>query len=254
MNPFHLLGTWFLAECEATGQRAYLLFQTLWTLFDALSKPRRIVVQMARVGWDSFPIIALMAVFTGMVVGLYSGRALENVGGERTQATIVSVALVKEMVPILTGLLLAGRVGAAFAAEIGTMNVNEEIDALTTLGVNPVSYLCTPRFLACLVMVPALVAYGNVIGIFGGAAVGSRYFNISYDAYIRIMADSIDARDILEGTTKAFLNGGIIAIVACHRGFRARGGAVGVGNAITGCVVDCFVWIFVANYFVTFTF
>jgi len=254
MNPVGLLGRWFLNECEATGQRLHLLLQTLWTLLDAIAKPRRILVQMTRVGWESFPIIALMAVFTGMVVGLYTGRAMESVGGERIQATVVSVALVKEMVPILTGLLIAGRIGAAFAAEIGTMNVNEEIDALTTLGVSPVAYLCTPRFIACLVMVPALVAYGDVIGIFGGAVVGSNYFHISYDAYFRIMAESLDVEDILEGLTKAFLNGGIVAIVSCHRGFQARGGAVGVGNAITRCVVDCFVWIFVANYFVTFTF
>jgi phospholipid/cholesterol/gamma-HCH transport system permease protein len=97
------------------------------------------------------------------------------------------------------------------------------------------------------------VAYGNVLGIAGGAVVGSNYFQISYNAYVRIVTESLTGQDILEGMVKSVINGGIIAIVACHRGFRARGGAVGVGNAITGCVVDCFVWIFIANYFVTFT-
>ena len=254
MNPIRLLGQWFLATCRDTGERLRLLLLVLGGLPDALAHPHRVAVQMVRVGWESLPIIGLMAVFTGMVVGLYSGRALESVGGERTQATIVAVALVKEMVPILTALLSAGRIGAAFAAEIGTMNVNEEIDALTTLGVNPVGYLCVPRFVACLVMVPALVMFGNVIGIFGGAVVGSTYFNISYSGYLRIVTGALDLRDITEGLTKAVVSGAIVALISCHKGFTTRGGASGVGRAITGCVVDCFVWIFVANYFVTFSF
>jgi phospholipid/cholesterol/gamma-HCH transport system permease protein len=207
---------------------------------------------MVRVGWDSFPIVALMAVFTGMTIGLYSGLVLKDVGGAQYQANIVSRAIVVQLGPLLAGILLAGRIGAAFAAEIGTMSVNQEIDALHTLGVDPVRYLAVPRFLAAVFMVPILVSYGNAIGIFGGALVGKSYFDISYEAYLRLMAQSLRLRHIAEGQVKAILYGAIIAIVSCRQGFGTRGGAEGVGKAITSCVVTCSVWIFVANYFVTF--
>jgi phospholipid/cholesterol/gamma-HCH transport system permease protein len=207
---------------------------------------------MARVGWDSLPIISLMAIFTGMTIGLYSGLALKDVGGEEFQANVVSRAIVQQLGPLLTGLLLAGRIGAAFTAEIGTMSVNQEIDAMKVLGISPIRYLAVPRFVACAVMLPVLVAYANVIGILGGAIVGKRYFAISYEAYIRLMSNSLHFHHVAEGQLKALLYGAIIAIIAFQRGSTARGGAEGVGDSTTSSVVASFVWIFIANYFVTF--
>ena len=152
---------------------------------------------------------------------------------------------------MLTGMLVAGRIGAAFTAEIGTMRVNEEIDALETLGINPIRYLCVPRFLACLVMMPALVVYADVVGILGGGAIASAYFQLPLSSYFDEVFRTLDMLDLAEGMTKGVVFGVIIANISCHRGLGVHGGARGVGEAITHSVVDCFVWIFIANYFVT---
>lgn len=242
-----------MATADSIGDTLLLFVRTMAALGTAFKHPRRVAEQMLRVGWESFPIVALMAVFTGMIIGLYSGDALKGFGGEHFLASIVSLAILKELAPILTGLLLSGRIGAAFAAEIGTMQVNEEIDALHTLGINPVSYLTVPRFVASIIMLPVLVMYADLLGMVGGGIVASAYFDMSPHAYIREVSSYVDYQDILEGLIKAFIYGGIISIISSQKGFNTRGGAEGVGKSITSCVVSCFVWIFIANYLVTFT-
>ncbi len=253
-DPFYFVGERLLDVGGLVGRTLRLFLQTIVSLRAAVTHPRRVIVQMVRVGWDSFPIVALMAIFTGMTIGLYSGLALKDFGGESWQANIVARAIVQQLGPMLTALLLAGRIGAAFTAEIGTMSVDDEIDALHTLGISPVRYLTVPRFVAAIIMMPILVSYANVLGMFGGALVGKAYFGMSFQAYIRQITESIHLRHVIEGQLKALTYGGLIAIFACQCGFDTRGGAEGVGRAITGGVVVSFVAIFIANYFLTFWF
>jgi phospholipid/cholesterol/gamma-HCH transport system permease protein len=250
-NLAERIGARMLYVFDQTGQLLLMFLETLFNWRYALGRYDRTATQLVRVGNQSLPIAAAMAVFTGMVLALHSGYALRQYGSENLLASIVALSMVKEMSPVLTGMLLAGRIGAAFTAEIGTMRVNEEIDALETLGINPVRYLCVPRLAACLVMMPALVVYSDVVGILGGAAVASASFELPLRSYFDEVFRALAMRDISEGLVKGVVFGLIIANIACHRGLRTRGGASGVGTAITHCVVDCFVWIFVANYFVT---
>ncbi len=250
-NPLAAMGARILRKSQTMGEMLGLLKRTVFEIPKALRHPLRVMSQMARVGQESLPIAAIMAIFTGMVLALHSGYALLKFGAEELLATIVSLSVVKEMAPVLTGLLLAGRVGAAFAAELGTMAVNEEIDALHTLGVSPVRYLVMPRFLACIVMAPVLVVYADLIGMTGGAIIANNYFDITFNTYVNKVVDAIEFRELFEGLIKAFTFGGIIAIVSCHQGLSTKGGAEGVGRAITSAVVTSFICIFVADYFIT---
>lgn len=240
-----------LHACEETGETIILFLETFLGCKHVFRKFHRTSMQLVRVGNESLPIGAAMAVFTGMVLALHSGHALRQYGSEGLLARIVALSMVKEMSPVLTGMLLAGRIGAAFTAEIGTMRVNEEIDALETLGINPVRYLCVPRFVACVVMMPALVIYADVVGVLGGGAVASTYFDLPLSSYFDSVFDTLTFMDLSEGLVKGVVFGMLIATISCHRGLVTSGGARGVGEAITKSVVDCFVWVFVANYFVT---
>ncbi len=207
-------------------------------------------VQMKRIGNDTLFIAAAMALFIGMVLALHSGYTLRRFDFEQALASIVALSMVKEMGPVITGLLLAGRIGATITAEIGTMQVNEEIDALHTLGVSPIRYLAMPRFLACVTMLPVLVAYASIVGIFGGAIVAAAYFDMSFHMYFQTASNAMDSRHDRR-PDQGVLFGAIVAVVACHRGFSTRGGAEGVGRAITSCVVTSFICIIIGDYFMT---
>ena len=245
------VGCALFAICEETGNTVVLFVRSVQEFRAAPANPHRIFVQMKRVGNDTLPIAMAMAVFTGMVLALHSGYALSKFNFEHALASIVSLSMVKEMAPVLTAMLLAGRIGAAIAAEIGTMQVNEEIDALHTLGINPIRYLAMPRLLASITMLPVLVMWASAVGVLGGAAIASAYFDIGMNAYFKTAFESMMFSDLAEGIVKAVFFGAIVAVVACQRGFRTRGGAEGVGRAITSCVVTSFVCIFICNYFVT---
>lgn len=245
------LGGGLMRLFDEAGQTLALLFETLLDCRQAPKRFRPVMVQMLRVGPGSLPIASLMAVFTGMVLAMHSGYALRSYSSEEMLATIVALSMVKEMAPVLTGMLVAGRMGAAFAAEIGAMRVNEEIDALETLGISPIRYLCMPRLVACVVMTPALVIYAELVGILGGLSVASGYFDIPARLYFQRVYESIQVQDLTEGIVKAVVFGTLVAIIACRRGLNTTGGARGVGDAITHCVVQCFVAIFISNYFVS---
>lgn len=206
---------------------------------------------MIKMGVNTLPIAGFTSIFVGMVMVLQTGHTLARFGMEESLGAIVPVAMARELGPVLTALLLAGRIGAAITAEIGTMNVSEEIDALKTLGINPVRYLSMPRFLACLFMLPVLVIYADAIGILGGAAIASVYFHIPSQIYFDRMAESLEFIDIIKGLVKAAIFGITIAIVGCRYGLRAEGGASGVGEATTKSVVCSFVSIYILNYFIT---
>jgi phospholipid/cholesterol/gamma-HCH transport system permease protein len=245
------LGAKILAACEITGAALALGVQAIRDCPSAWRHRDRVIVQMTRAGYESLPIAAAMAFFTGLVLSLHSGIALRTFRAESEVARIVALTLVKEMGPILSGMLMAGRVGAAIAAELGTMSVNEEIDALHTLGINPVRFLVVPRFLALLIMLPVLVTYADIIGMLGGAFMAKVHFGVSYGYYYRTVMSVLAGKDILEGLVKGTLFGGIIAVIACLYGLNTRGGAEGVGKAITRAVVTSFVALFICDYLVT---
>ena len=251
-QPFHLIGAAFLRLSQAVGEMLLLFAKGMLWLRQAHHNVRSIIRQMARVGADTFPIGSIMSVFIGMVLALQSGYALQKYGTQgKHLGPVVALTIVRELGPVLTSLLVAGRIGSAMAAEIGTMAVSEEIDALITLRISPVRYLVMPRLLACVVMLPVLVIYADLLGILGGGLVAHTYFDVAYNNYFDQVYNSLDFGEILRGLVKATFFGGIIGTVGCHRGLHASGGAEGVGRATTQAVVYSFVGIFIFNYFIT---
>ena len=252
MNGFFTaIGARILTVSDQAGDTVVLLLKSLAECRHVLSHPHRIVVQMKRVGNDTLLIASAIALFIGMVLGLQVGNTLHRFNSESALASVIAYTMIKELGPVITALLLAGRIGASIAAEVGTMQVNEEIDALHTLGINPIRYLAMPRFVACTTMLPVLVTYASIVGIVGGGLIASAYFDIGWRAYFDTAFTSMDWGDVMEGIVKSLLFGAIVAVVACQRGFRTRGGAEGVGRAITSCVVTCFICIIIGDYFVT---
>lgn len=239
------------ALCGVIGDNVRLLVAMVsWTREVARNLPS-IMAQMARVGADTLPIASMAAMFIGMVLALQSGDTLDRFGLAESLGALVPLAMVREMGPVFLAVLLAGRVGAGFAAELGTMTVSEEIYALRTLGIDPVRYLAMPRFLACVLMSPLLVIYFDLVGTLGGAAVAQAYFDVSYSSFFESCGKWLTVMELVKSLVKAGLFGAIIATVGCREGFATTGGPAGVGKATTAAVVRAFVTVFVANYFIT---
>lgn len=242
-----------LAVAQTTGEMIAMFLETLYFFKEAPRNLTSILRQMQQIGVGTLPIGMLMALFVGMVLALQTGAELANYGTQEVIGAIVGLSMVKELGPVMTALLVAGRVGSAMAAEVGAMQVYEEIDALKTLEINPVRYLAMPRLIACLFAVPALVIFADLVGVLGGALV-ARFnpqiavpFSIYFDNLIR----SLGYRELLQGLVKAMVFGGIIAQVGCYVGFKTRGGARGIGESTTRSVVVSFLLIMMANYFLT---
>lgn len=250
-NPLAYVGIKALDLFQLAGELLQLFISTLYWCNQAFRNLDKIFYFMVKMGVNTLPIAGFTSLFVGMVMVLQTGYTLEKFGMAESLGAIVPIAMARELGPVLTALLLAGRIGAAITAEIGTMNVSEEIDALRTLGINPIRYLAMPRFLACLCMLPVLVVYADAVGILGGAAVASAYFNIPTRIYFDRMADNLEVLDIMKGLIKAAIFGVTIAIVGCRYGLSAKGGAAGVGEATTKSVVCAFVSIYIINYFIT---
>jgi len=206
---------------------------------------------MAHIGVDTLPIASVMAFFVGMVLALHSGYQFAKFGAEEWIGRLVGLSMVKELGPVLTGLLLAGRVGSSMAAEIGTMKVSNELDALRTLRINPVRYLAMPRFLASLIMLPVLVLYADVVGIAGGALTAATYVNLEPSVYFDSLFKTLTFSDIFEGLIKAAFFGAVVALTGCYKGFKTTGGARGVGKATTSSVVLSFLIIMILDYVIT---
>lgn len=212
---------------------------------------RETLRQMLRIGYFSLPVVGLTALFTGAVLALqiYIGGSRFN--AESVVASIVAIGIVRELGPVLAGLMVAGRVSAAIAAELGTMRVTEQIDALTTLSTNPFKYLVAPRIIAGIVTMPILVAVADTIGIMGGFLVGVNRLNFNAGTYIANTVDFLQAGDILSGLYKAAVFGFIITLMGCYHGYHSGRGAQGVGAATTNAVVSASVMILAANYILT---
>lgn len=212
---------------------------------------RLIVEQMMRMGYFSLPVVGLTAFFTGGVLALqiYIGGARFN--AESIVAQIVALGITRELGPVIAGLMVAGRVSAAIAAELGTMRVTEQIDALVTLSTNPFKYLIAPRLLAGVICMPLLVVIADTIGVFGGYMVGTRTLGFNPSGYIKNTVDFIEFSDVFSGLVKSAVFGFIVALMGCYHGFHSRGGAQGVGRATTNAVVSASILILAANYVLT---
>ena len=242
-----------LAVAQGTGELLAMFLETLCHFREAPRNLPSILRQVQLIGIGTLPIGILMAVFVGMVLALQTGAELANYGSQEALGAVVGLSMVKELGPVMTSLLVAGRIGSAIAAEVGAMQVYEEIDALKTMEINPVRYLAMPRLLACLFSVPALVIFANLVGIVGGGLVAEYNPRIAvpFNAYFDNMVSALGYREVLQGLLKAMVFGGIIAQVGCYVGFKTRGGARGIGEATTRSVVVSFLLIMVANYFLS---
>ncbi|RMH61852.1 MAG: ABC transporter permease [Zetaproteobacteria bacterium] len=212
---------------------------------------RETLLQCEEVGVQSLPVVLLTAIFTGMVLALQSYIAFHRFAAESMTATVVSMSILRELGPVLVGLMVAGRIGAAFAAELGTMRVTEQIDALWTLSTDPIRYLVVPRFLAALLMLPLLVVLADAVGIAGGYLVSIYMLDQNPTTYWNNTFLFLKQIDFYSGLLKALVFGGIISLVGCAEGFYCEGGAVGVGEATTRAVVLSAMSILVGDYLLT---
>jgi len=207
--------------------------------------------QLIEIGYYSLPVVGLTSLFTGMVLTLQSADGFGGLGEEAAVANILVLSITRELAPVLAGLMVAGRIGASMAAEIGTMRVTEQIDALTTLATNPMRYLVAPRLLAGMVMVPFLVLVADIIGIFGGYLIAVYQVGFNPAIFIAECWDALDTRGVVSGLVKAAIFGLMIALMGCYHGYHSKGGAQGVGMATTNSVVSASILILCFNYLIT---
>lgn len=207
--------------------------------------------QFIDIGYYSLPVVGMTALFTGMVLALQSYTGFARFNAESAVAAVVALSVTRELAPILAGLMVAGRVGASMAAEIGTMRVTEQIDALRTLSVNPFKYLIAPRIIAGTLMLPILVLIGDIIGIFGGYMVSIYALGFSPSGYLSQTWDILETIDVVSGLIKAAVFGFIVAVMGCYHGYYSRRGAQGVGTATTYAVVSSSILILLFNYILT---
>ena len=212
---------------------------------------RIILKQMIDIGYFSLPVVGLTAIFAGMVLALQSYTGFARFSAEGAIANVVVVSLTRELGPVLAGLMVAGRIGASLAAEIGTMRVTEQIDALTTLSTNPMSYLVAPRLIAGLLMFPPLVLVADIIGVFGGYLVAVYKLGFNASIYLQNTWDFLEAGDVYSGLVKAAVFGVIVTLMGCYHGYHSKGGAQGVGAATTNAVVSACILILAFDYVLT---
>jgi len=245
------LGRLSIGFVQATGEMVLLFARSVYWCRALGRSLRNVFRQMELIGVQTLPIASVMAFFVGLVLALQTGYQLKKFGIESILGAIVGLSFAKELGPVLTGLLLAGRVGAGIAAEVGTMKVSEEIDALTTLGINPIRYLAMPRVVAATLMMPLLICYAYVIGFFAGGLMAYAYAGVQPADYADSLFDALSARELTDGLVKGLVFGALVATVGCHQGFKTSGGAQGVGRATTRSVVISFMLILAFDYVLT---
>jgi phospholipid/cholesterol/gamma-HCH transport system permease protein len=251
MNLFAAVGRVFMTFLGETGRLA--LFT--WSAVTGVIRPPiywyLIMQQMLRIGYFSLPVVGLTAFFTGGVLALQIYTGASRYGAEAFVPVVVLVGITRELGPVIAGLMVAGRVAAAIAAEIGTMRVTEQIDALTTLATNPIKYLVVPRLVAAVISMPILVAIADCIGVFGGYIASTKSLGFNGATYLNNTMNGLAYRDVSSGLIKAAVFGFIIALMGCYSGFHSKGGAQGVGAATTNAVVSSSILILAANYLLT---
>ena len=245
------IGRTFLFFLAATGRVTIFSLTSILSCFRAPLYPRLILRQMIEIGYYSLPVVGLTAIFTGMVLALQSYTGFARFSAESAIPNVVVVSITRELGPVLAGLMVAGRIGAAMAAEIGTMRVTEQIDALSTLATNPYKYLIAPRLIAGLTMLPLLVLVADIIGVFGGYVVSVYKLGFNPSNYLTNTIDFMQAQDVISGLVKAAVFGFLVTLMGCYHGFYSRGGAQGVGAATTNAVVSASILILSFNYIIT---
>ena len=250
-NFFIALGSRVISFMLFLGGISNLTFQTIRSTFTPPFNKDRVFEQAKKAGFDSLPIVSLIALFIGFIFALQTAYFMQRIGSELYIASLVALSIVRELGPVITALIVAGRVGAAITAELGSMQVTEQIDALETLATNPIKYLVVPRFLALTLMLPLLTLYADFIGILGSYMICVFKLGISSSMYIRVTTESIFYKDLFTGLFKTIFFGMIISLVSCYEGFHVKGGAEGVGQATTRAVVFSFIMIIIADCFFT---
>ncbi|GHF28833.1 ABC transporter permease [Kordiimonas sediminis] len=250
-NPLAIVGSVFLASLAEVGR----VFSFAAHAVSHLVRPpiywRIILKQMWLIGYNSLPVVGLTALFTGAALAqqIYVGGSRFN--AENVVPGVVVIAIVRELGPVLGGLMVAGRVSSAMAAELGTMRVTEQIDALVTLSTDPFKYLITPRLMAAVITLPMLVLIANIIGIMGGYVIGTERLGLNAGNYLQVTYDYLEKADVYSSLVKAAVFGFIIALMGSYHGYISRGGAQGVGKATTNAVVSAFIVILLANLIIT---
>ena len=240
-------GSWAVELFWYTGSLCLLFAQTLGGIFTQRLRISSVIHELWRVGVQSWFIVFLSSLFIGMVLGFQSAYQMQRLSAENYIASLVALSVVREIGPVITALIVAGRVGSAIAAELGTMKVTEQIDALMTLAVNPVRFLVVPRFIAIIVALPILTLLADAMGILGGFIIGTMKLGVLPSLYWKMTTIPLAFKDLFSGLLKAFIFGMIICIVSCFEGFRTEGGAEGVGRSTTVSVVTSFILIIAAD-------
>lgn len=246
-NVFARSGSMVFYFIQYLGELTILFGQTMYWMFFPPFKGVRFLEQAKRIGPGSFFISALVAFFVGMIIALQMAYQMVKLSAEIYIPNVVAVSLTRELSPVLTALIVAGRIGAGITAEIGSMVVTEQVDALKAFATNPVRYLVVPRFLALIVMLPLLTIFADLIGICGGFVICVFKLSISAQMYLNMVVQSLTYKDIVTGLIKTVFFGIIIALVGCHQGLTVKGGADGVGKATTVSVVRSFIMIIITD-------
>ncbi len=245
------LGRGLIGACLGTGRLTLFAVEGLSHIFRPPFYGRQFLRAMLEIGYLSLPVVALTAVFTGMVLALQSSTGLSRFAADSAVASLVVLSVTRELGPVLAGLMVAGRAGAAMAAEIGTMRVTDQVDALTTLSTNPMKYLVAPRLLAGLVALPLLVMVADILGVLGGFIIGVVKLGFNPGIYLSNTLDFLRTDDVVSGLAKAGVFGFLIALMGSYHGYNSKGGAQGVGAATTSAVVAASVLILAFDYVLT---
>ena len=251
MKLLQAIGRVFLAFLGTTGRLTLFALTSVTHCFLPPYYPRIMIRQMIEIGYFSLPVVGLTAIFAGMVLALQSYTGFARFSAEGAIANVVVLSVTRELAPVLGGLMIAGRVGASMAAEIGTMRVTEQIDALTTLSTNAIKYLVVPRIIAGVIMLPFLIFVADVIGVFGGFLVSVYKLGFNPAIYLQNTWDFLEALDVISGLVKAAVFGFLVALMGCYHGYYSKGGAQGVGAATTNSVVSASILILFFNYILT---
>jgi phospholipid/cholesterol/gamma-HCH transport system permease protein len=251
MNPIAIIGHTFLEFLNQAGRLAAFAGVAISHCFRRPLYVRQIIKQMIEIGYFSLPVVGLTSLFTGMVLALQSHSGFSRFDAESAIPTVVVLSMTRELGPVMAGLMVSGRIGAAIAAELGTMRVTEQIDALTTLSTNPYKYLIVPRVIAGTIVMPILALIADIIGVFGGFLVCVYRLKFNAANYISQSWQYLENRDVASGLWKAAVFGLIITMMGCYNGFNSKGGAQGVGAATTNAVVTASILILVSDYLLT---
>ena len=245
------LGRFLLGACATSGRLALFCVSGLSHIVRPPFYGRMFLRAIIDIGYTSLPVVALTATFTGMVLALQSSTGLSRFSADSAVASLVVLSVTRELGPVIASLMVAGRVGASIAAEIGTMRVTDQIDALSTLSTNPMKYLVAPRLLAGLIALPLLVLVADILGVMGGFIIATVKLNFNTQTYLRNTLDFIQTDDVVSGLVKAAVFGVLITLMGCYQGYNSKGGAQGVGQATTSAVVAASVLILAFDYVLT---